>query len=72
MSTGITSLSKLSEVSTLYPFAGAEYIYTLILLGFIVVFFMWQTTMEQLHIRKIMGEAKKEAAPSSAALSPAE
>jgi hypothetical protein len=71
MSTGLSSLSKLSEVSTLYPFAGAEYVYTLILLGFIVVFFLAQTTIEQLHIRKMMGEAKSEA-PSSAALSPAE
>jgi hypothetical protein len=72
MSTGISSLSKLPELTTLYPFAGAEFVYTLILLGFIVLFFMWQTTMEQLHIRKIVGEAKKEAAPSSAAFSPAE
>lgn len=72
MSTGISSLSKLSEMSALYPFAGAEYLYTLILLGFIVLFFMWQTTMEQLHIRKIMGEAKSASAPSGAALSPAE
>ncbi len=72
MSTGLSSLSKVPELTTLYPFAGAEYVYTLILLGFIVVFFMWQTTMEQLHIRKIVGEAKKAAAPSSAAFSPAE
>jgi hypothetical protein len=72
MSTGLSSLSKLPELTTLYPFAGAEYVYTLILLGFIVLFFMWQTTMEQLHIRKIMGEVKTEAAPSPAALSPAE
>jgi hypothetical protein len=72
MSTGLSSLSKLSELSTLYPFAGAEFLYTLILLGFVVLFFMWQTTMEQLHIRKIMGEAKSESAPSGAAFSPAE
>jgi hypothetical protein len=72
MSTGLSSLAKLPELTTLYPFAGAEYVYTLILLGVIVMFFMWQTTMEQLHIRKIMGEVKKEAAPSPAALSPAE
>lgn len=72
MSTGLSSLSKLPEVTTLYPFAGAEFVYTLILLGFIVVFFMWQTAMEQLHIKKIMGEAKSESAPSAAAFAPAE
>jgi hypothetical protein len=72
MSTGLSSLSKLPELTTLYPFAGAEYVYTLILLGFIIVFFMWQTTMEQLHIRKIMGVKAKSEAPSSAAFSPAE
>jgi hypothetical protein len=57
----------------MYPFAGMEFIYVFILLGFTVLFFFWQIAMEQLHIAKIMGMTKKgEAAPSGAAMSPAE
>ncbi len=74
MSTGLSSLSKLSEVTSAYPFAGMEYIYTVILLAFIILFFMWQTMMEQRHMKKIMGEKSERAEnPSSApAFSPAE
>ena len=72
MSTGLSSLSKLSELGPAYPFVGMEYVYTLVLLAFIVVFFFWQTTMEHHHIKKIVG-MKSETAPSSApVMSPAE
>ncbi len=72
MSTGLSSLSKLPEVSTLYPFAGMEYVFTLGLIVFFVLFFFWQITMEQLHIKKIMGMTKSEPAPSGAMMAPAE
>lgn len=72
MSTGLSSLSKLSEVTTLYPFAGMEYVFTLGLLAFFVLFFFWQIGMEHLHIKKIIGMSKSESAPSGAAMAPAE
>ena len=55
MSTGITSLSKLTEVSTVYPFAGLEMAMTLIPVGFVVLFFVWQIAMEAKHHKAIIG-----------------
>ncbi len=73
MSTGVTSYAKLSELTTLYPFAGMEYVFTIGFLAFFILFFVWQTAMEQLHIRHIMGSAKA-ATPEvgGASLAPAE
>lgn len=73
MSTGLSSLAKLQELGAAYPFVGMEYVFALALLAFFVLFFFWQIAMEQLHIKKIMGEAKsEEAAPMGAAMAPAE
>ncbi|WP_072390026.1 hypothetical protein [Hyphomicrobium sp. CS1GBMeth3] len=55
MSTGITSLSKLTEVTTVYPFAGLEVPLTLVTIGFVVLFFVWQVAMEAKHHKAIIG-----------------
>ena len=55
MSTGITSLSKLPEVTTVYPFAGLEVPFALITLGFVVLFLGWQFVMEAKHHKAIIG-----------------
>lgn len=55
MNTGITSLSKLTEVTTVYPFAGMEVPFAIGLLGFFVVFLGWQLVMESKHHKAIIG-----------------
>lgn len=55
MSTGITSLSKLTEVTTVYPFAGMEIPLTLVTVGFFVIFLVWQIAMEAKHHKAIIG-----------------
>jgi hypothetical protein len=55
MSTGITSLSKLSEVTAAYPFHGMEVAFTLVILAFFVIFFIWQISMEAKHHSEIIG-----------------
>ena len=55
MNTGITSLSKLSEVTTVYPFAGMEVPFSLGILGIFVVFLGWQFVMEAKHHKAIIG-----------------
>lgn len=55
MSTGITSLSKLTEVSTVYPFAGLEVPFAIATLGFLVLFLGWQFVMEARHHKAIIG-----------------
>lgn len=55
MSTGISSLSKLSEVTTVYPFAGMEVPFAIATLGFFVVFLGWQFVMEAKHHKAIIG-----------------
>jgi hypothetical protein len=62
MSTGLSSVANLQELGAAYPFAGMEYVFAIGLLAFFALFFLWQTAMEQMHIKKIMGEAKAEAA----------
>jgi hypothetical protein len=71
MSTGVSSLAKLPEVTVIYPFAGMEVIFSIGLLAFFILFFVWQIAMEYSHHKEIMGSAKSEA-PSGAALAPAE
>jgi uncharacterized BrkB/YihY/UPF0761 family membrane protein len=55
MSTGITSLSKLTEVTTVYPFSGLEIPLTLVTVGFFVLFLVWQIAMEAKHHKAIIG-----------------
>jgi len=55
MQTGITSLSKLSEVTSVYPFAGMEIPFAIATAGFFVVFLAWQFVMEAKHHKAIIG-----------------
>jgi hypothetical protein len=55
MNTGITTLSKLPEVTTVYPFAGMEIPFALGILGFFVLFLGWQLVMEAKHHKAIIG-----------------
>ena len=55
MSTGISSLGTLSEVTTLYPFAGMEVPLAAGMLGFVVVFLGKQFLMEAKHHKAIIG-----------------
>lgn len=55
MSTGITSLSKLTDVTTVYPFAGMEIPFAIATLGFVVLFLGWQLVMEAKHHKAIIG-----------------
>jgi hypothetical protein len=55
----------------MYPFAGMEVIFSIGLLAFFVMFFVWQIAMEYSHHKEIMGTTKSEA-PTGAALAPAE
>jgi hypothetical protein len=71
MSTGLSSLAKLPEITVAYPFAGMEVIFSIGLAAFFVLFFVWQIAMEVSHHKEIIGESKT-AAPSGAAFAPAE
>jgi hypothetical protein len=71
MSTGLSSLAKLPEITVAYPFAGMEVIFSIGLLAFFVMFFVWQIAMEYSHHKEIIGSTKAEA-PSGAAFAPAE
>jgi uncharacterized integral membrane protein len=55
MNTGITTLSKLTEVTTVYPFAGMEVPFAIGLLGFFVLFLGGQLMMERKHHKAIIG-----------------
>jgi hypothetical protein len=55
MQTGITSLSKLTEVTTVYPFAGMEIPFAIATLSFFGVFLAWQFVMESKHHKAIIG-----------------
>ncbi len=73
MSTGVASLSNLTDLSTLYPFAGIEYVLAAALLGYVLLFFVWQSAMEHRHIKKIMGTSERaEPVAPSTAMAPAE
>jgi len=50
MSTGMESLTKLSDMAEIYPFAGFEPLYAAVALVFFVVFIAKQIAMDkQLH-----------------------
>lgn len=55
MNTGITSLSKLPEVTALYPGHGLEVPFSFVTLGFFVLFLVWQLVMEAKHHKAIIG-----------------
>ncbi len=55
MNTGITSLSKLPEVTAVYPFHGMEFAFAGTILGFFVLFIAWQLVMESKHHKAIIG-----------------
>ncbi|MFC3692807.1 hypothetical protein [Chenggangzhangella methanolivorans] len=47
MSTGITSVANLPELAAMYPFAGFEWLFTLIVVAFTVIFIMKQIAMDK-------------------------
>jgi hypothetical protein len=55
MNTGITSLSKLPEVTAVYPFHGMEVAFSLGILGLFVVFLGSLLVMEAKHHKAIIG-----------------
>lgn len=55
METGITSFSKLPEMTALYPFHGSEVAFTFGVLGFFILFIVFQIAMESKHHKAIIG-----------------
>jgi hypothetical protein len=55
MNTGVTTLSKLPELTAVYPFHGTEVTFSIALLGFFFVFIVWQIAMEAKHHKAIIG-----------------
>lgn len=47
MNTGITSVAQLADLTAVYPFAGAEWLYALIALAFTLFFIINQIRMEK-------------------------
>ena len=58
MSTGLSSLAKLPEITVAYPFAGMEVIFSIGMLAFFVLFFVWQIAMEYSHHKEIIGSSQ--------------
>ena len=50
MHTGITSVAQLADMGAVYPFAGSEWLYALILLAFTLYFIVSQIRMERSDI----------------------
>jgi hypothetical protein len=67
MSTGVTSLANLAEMGAVYPFAGFEWLFTLIAAAFLIYFLVSQIKMEQGDIAHEL-----EAPGAEVALAPAE
>jgi hypothetical protein len=61
MSTGLTSVAKLSEIGAAYPFHGLEVLFALVILAFFVVFMIWQFAMEAKHHAAIISHYGKSA-----------
>lgn len=55
MQTGITSLSKLTEVTAIYPFHGTEVAFSFGVLAFFLIFIVFQIAMEAKHHKAIIG-----------------
>ncbi|MFG1359347.1 hypothetical protein [Xanthobacter pseudotagetidis] len=65
MNTGVTSLAKLSEVSTLYPFAGFEPFFAAIAAVFFVAFIAKQISMDkQFHEEQLDHSSEAVASPA--------
>lgn len=56
MNTGVTSLSKLTDMGAIYPFHGDEVIFSLAILAFFVAFLIFQIGMETKHHKTIIGD----------------
>jgi hypothetical protein len=55
MNTGLTSLSKLPEITAAYPFHGMELTFAAVIAAFFVVFIIWQIAHESKHHKSIIG-----------------
>lgn len=55
MNTGLTSLSKLPEITAAYPFQGMEVPFSIAILGLFLVFIGWTIGMEGSHHKAIIG-----------------
>lgn len=55
MNTGVTSLAKISELTAVYPFHGAEYLFAGFIAAFFVLFIVSQLAMEKKHHKHIIG-----------------
>lgn len=55
MNTGVTTFSKLSELTHLYPFHGTEVAFSFGVLAFFLAFIVWQIVMESKHHKVIIG-----------------
>ncbi len=56
MNTGITSFSKLSEITAVYPFQGTEVPFALGIFAFFLAFIASQISMESKHHKAIIGD----------------
>ena len=65
MSTGITSVANLAELAAVYPFAGYEWLFTLIVVGFTLYFIAAQISMD----KEESAEAKTATIPATPATS---
>lgn len=65
MSTGLSSVAKLSEIGAAYPFHGFEVAFTLIMLAFFLIFLIWQIAMEAKHHEAIIGNFTASPEPKS-------
>jgi hypothetical protein len=65
MSTGLSSLAKLSEITAAYPFHGLEIAFALVILAFFVIFLIWQVSMETKHHEEIIGNFTASPDPAS-------
>lgn len=55
MNTGLTSLSKLPEITAAYPFHGYEVGFAFAVAAFFVAFIIFQIGMETKHHKAIIG-----------------
>lgn len=55
MNTGLTSLSKLPEITAMYPFHGYEVPFAIAVAVFFVTFIVYQIGMESKHHKAIIG-----------------
>lgn len=67
MSTGVTSLANLAEMGAVYPFAGYEWLFSLMAAAFVLYFLVSQIAMEKGDIREEL-----DAPGAEVALAPAE